>query len=187
MKSVDIPQKLVQHLGLTKKNAGQLQTNHVQLEFPANLFPSVPKRSEVSTKNPKDPSRFKIILYLEVLFRIFMHLCSVYQSTSGSIHFIVHHAFVRTFHTWPPPHFLLPRHNAEVQSISHLASTTRCSPSHPSMFGEPLGPPHNLKHRMIIISLMEMKIYFGRKKTPAASHIVVDFSEQFGPSRRITG
>ena len=46
-----------------------------------------------------------------------MHLCSVYQSTSGSIHFIVHHAFVRTFHTWPPPHFLLPRHNAEVQSI----------------------------------------------------------------------
>ena len=43
MKSVDIPQKLVQHLGLTKKNAGQLQTNHVQLEFPANLFRSVPK------------------------------------------------------------------------------------------------------------------------------------------------
>ena len=42
-KSADIPQKLVQHLGLTKKNAGQLQTNHVQLEFPANLFRSVPK------------------------------------------------------------------------------------------------------------------------------------------------
>ena len=75
----------------------------------------------------------------------------------------------------------------QCRSISHLASTTRCSPSHPSMFGEPLGPPHNLKHRMIITSLMEMKIYFGRKKTPAASHIVVDFSEEFGASRRITG
>ena len=74
-KSADIPQKLVQHLGLTKKNAGQLQTDHVQLEFPAK---PVPKRSEVSTKNPKDPSRFKIILYLEVLFQMFMRSCPAY-------------------------------------------------------------------------------------------------------------
>jgi hypothetical protein len=119
-KSVDIPQKLVQHLGLTKKNAGQLQTNHVQLEFPANLFPSVPKRSEVSTKNPKDPSRFKIILYLEVLFRIFMHLCSVYQSTSGSIHFIV---LSPSFHQDVPYMAPSPFLAAETQcrSPKHLA------------------------------------------------------------------
>lgn len=50
-------------------------------------------------------------------------------------------------------------------SPKHLApSSTCCSPSHPSMFGEPLGPQHNLNHWMIIASLMEMKIYFGRKK-----------------------
>lgn len=69
-----------------------------------------------------------------------------------------HHPFTRTFHTWPPSPVLAAE--TQCRSPKHLApSTTRCSPSHPSIFAEPLGPQHNLNHWTIITSLMEMKIY----------------------------